>query len=261
MTVKQAQTWRRWAGWLGTLAAGLLVLAMLDLVIVRQRTAFNVLQVLPGQEVAIDGPLAEKTAVQDLTYTTDSPDLELVFDETFTGFWLGGQMWRGRLRIRPTAAPGKYLLQVQPRQPLAAVPPLPYRIQIHPDLPSWRRSSPSFFWRYLGFSPWWGVGLGLVGFLFAVGSTFWLSGQVDRALAREGVAEVYAVRRLPQGWELTFGLGQEHGLREGSKVLLLDLQGQPVEEVEVIAVRSRDAVALAMGAQRFTPGYKVKILR
>lgn len=259
MQLVRVQRWRRYAGWLGMLAALLLVAAMLDIVIVRQRSAFNVLEVLPGQEVPIDGPLAEKTAVRDLTYTTDCPDLELIFDDTFSGFWLGGQMWRGRLRVRPTAAPGKYLLQVQPRQPQQEVPPLPYRIRIHADLQSWCRSSPSLFWRYLGFSPWWGAATGLGLFLGTVALTFWLSGKVDQAMAREGVAEIYAVRRLPQGCELAFGLGSEHGLREGSRVLLLDPQGNPVEEVEVVAVSPQDAVAVALGSPRCTPGYKVKL--
>ncbi len=119
MTLELAQKLRRSLGWLGTLAAVLLLGAMVDIVVVRQRTPFNVLQVLPGQEEAIDGPLAEKTRVNDLEYTSDSPDLEVVFDETFTGFWLGGEKWRGRLRVKPTAKPGKYLVTIQPRQPFS----------------------------------------------------------------------------------------------------------------------------------------------
>lgn len=254
-----AQKLRRGLGWLGTLAAVFLLGAMVDIVVVRQRTPFNVVQILPGQEEAIDGPLAEKTRVSDLGYTSDSPDLEVVFDETYTGFWLGGEKWRGRLRVKPTAKPGKYLVTIQPRQPLVEAPPLPYRVYVHPDVGSWRRSSPSFCVRFLGLAPGWLAAMSL-GLLLLTGSViYWLSGRIDSALAAAGLAEVYQVRRSSEGWELSFGLGSDHGLQEGSWVWLLDPAGKQVAEMEVREVSRTHATARTSSGHRFAPGYLVQL--
>ena len=124
MDLSQARRFQSLAGRAGLMVGILLVAAMLDVVIARHRTDFNVMHVLPGQAEPIDGPLAEKTSVEELTYQSDSPDLKVAFDETLAGFWMGGQMWRGKLLVGSQIRPGKYTLSVRPKNPVVDHPPL-----------------------------------------------------------------------------------------------------------------------------------------
>ena len=122
MDLSQARRFQSLAGRAGLIVGILLVAAMLDVVIARHRTDFNVMHVLPGQVEPIDGPLAEKTSVEELTYQSDSPDLKVAFDETHAGFWMGGQMWRGKLLVGSQIRPGKYTLSVKPKNPVVGPP-------------------------------------------------------------------------------------------------------------------------------------------
>ena len=155
MDLSQARRFQSLAGRAGLMVGILLVAAMLDVVIARHRTDFNVMHVLPGQVEPIDGPLAEKTSVEELTYQSDSPDLKVAFDETHAGFWMGGQMWRGKLLVGSQIQPGKYTLSVRPKNPVSDRPPLVYRVTVYPDYSAWRQSSKSYLTRYGGLSPWW----------------------------------------------------------------------------------------------------------
>ncbi len=78
-------------------------------------------------------------------------------------------------------------------------------------------------------------------------------------MAAAGLAEVYQVRRSSEGWELSFGLGSDHGLRAGSWVWLLDPAGKQVAEMEVLEVSRTDATARTSGDYSFAPGYLVQL--
>ena len=154
MDLSQARRFQSLAGRAGLIVGILLVAAMLDVVIARHRTDFNVMHVLPGQAEPIDGPLAEKTSVEELTYQSDSPDLKVSFDETHAGFWMGGQMWRGQLRVGSQIQPGKYTLSVKPKNPVVDHPPLVYRVTVYPDYSAWRAE-----FQVVSDPLWWSVAL------------------------------------------------------------------------------------------------------
>jgi hypothetical protein len=257
MNLSQAQLYRLLAGKAGLILGILLVAAMLDVVIARHRTDFNVMHVRPGQVEPIDGPLAEKTSVEDLTYQSDSPDLQVVFDETHAGFWLGGQMWRGQLKVGTQIRPGKYTLSVMPKNPVSDRPPLVYRVTVYGDRYSWQQSSKSYLTRYSGLSPWWVIAFSFGSLVLFGGLIFLLSGRVDALMARSGKAEVYRVRRVPNGYEIGFGLGTDHRVHPGAKLTLYNQDGLPLGRIEVVEASAQDAVAVGEFNQEIQVGFLV----
>jgi hypothetical protein len=257
MNLSQVSRYRSMAGRAGLLVGILLVVAMVDVVIARHRTEFNVLHVLPGQVEPIDGPLAEKTKVEELTYQSDSPDLKVAFDETHTGFWLGGQMWRGKLVVGKQIPPGKYTISVSPKDPVSDRPPLVYRINVYGDRYAWRQHSPSYVTRYTDVSPWWVIA-GSFGSLALIGVViFLISGQIDALMARSGRAEVYRATRVPNGYEIAFGLGSDHGVFPGSRLTLYAPSGRQVGQIEVMEASARDAVGFGEFNQEIQAGFMV----
>lgn len=257
MNLSQACRYQSLAGRVAFLVGILLILAMVDVVITRHRTEFNVLHVLPGQEESIDGPLAEKIKVEELTYQSDSPDLKVVFDETYSGFWLGGQMWRGKLQVGRDIPPGKYTFSVGPKDPVSDRPPLVYRVTVYPDHATWRQNSKSYVTRYAGLSAWWVIAGSFMLLALLGGGIFVLSGRIDALLAQSGKAEVYRVRRAPQGYEIGFGLGTDHGVHPGSRLALFDQDGQLLGRIEVVEASARDAVAIGEFNQEIRDGFLV----
>jgi hypothetical protein len=257
MDLSQARRFQSLAGRAGLLVGILLVAAMLDVVIARHRTDFNVMHVLPGQNEPIDGPLAEKTSVEELTFQSDSPDLKVVFDETHAGFWLGGQMWRGKLLVGSEIQPGKYTLSVRPKNPVSDRPPLVYRVTVYPDYYTWRQSSKSYLTRYCGLSPWWAIAFSFGALALLGGVIFLMSGRVDALMAQSGKAEVYRVSRIENGYEIKFGLGTVHGIQPGSHLTLFGKDGQPLGRIKVVEVSAQDAVAVGEFNQEVKAGFLV----
>jgi len=243
MDIARAQYYRRLAGKIGLLAGLVLLVGLLDGVVTRHRTPYNVVEVLPGQTVELTGPITENVSgTGDLVAETSSDHLRLSFESIFAGYWFGGEMWRGWLQVAPDTPPEKYTLTVKLRDPQTKQPPLVFRINVYPDTASLNRHAISLVQRHAGVSPWWVVALALP-VLLAVGLTvFVLSGTIDRFLAQGGKAEVYRVIRRPDGCEVGFGLGDQHGLRIGDRLTLCDPTGHPVGTVEVLDVSAADAV-------------------
>lgn len=257
MDLSQASRYRSLAGTAGLIIGIFLLLAIVDVVIVRHRTEFNVMHVLPGQVEPIDGPLAEKTKVGELSYESDSPDLKIVFDETHAGFWLGGQMWRGKLLVGRQIQPGKYTISVRPKDPLADKPPLVYRVNVYSDRNAWRQNSTSYCTRYANLSPWWVI-IGSFGSLVLIGALiFLMSGRVDALMAKSGKAEVYRATRVPNGYLVGFGLGTDHGVHPGSRLTLYDQNGRHVGQIEVTEASARDAVGFGEFNQEIRAGFMI----
>ena len=98
----------------------------------------------------------------------------------------------------------------------------------------------------------------VVAFFPAIGFfalVFFLSQRIERLLAQEGKAEIYRVRQTELGIEISFGLGRDQGLEEGTRLNLFDEKGQSLGTVEVRTVTAGDAMALVAEKQRVRPGY------
>lgn len=262
MTLEQASRWRNLVGKAGALLCAFVFLAVLDGLIARFREPPGVIKVLPGSSVEINGPAtAEVRDVRDLSYESSSQHLHLSFAAVHKGYFLGGDMWRGHLKVSPLIQPGEYHLSVRPRGQTPPPPLPPFRILVYPDSISLQQSYTSFIQRYVGHSPWL-VALGLLPLaLLAFGAVFFLSQKMADLLAQSGRAEVYRVLRRDEGFEIHVGLGTKHGVHPGALLAITDETGQMLGTVAVEEASWDSSWATLKTEQEIRPGYLATLLK
>ncbi len=262
MQLQQALWWRALIGKIGMLCFFLALLAVIDGLAGKFFEPTNVFQVLPGEEVAANGPLPEDIKqTEQLTYTSDAPGLTLAFDTIHSGYFLGGNMWRGRLQVGPDLRPGKYTVTIRPRDYPPEKPGYQLRVVVHPDALSLRRSSSSLFKRHTGYSPYWLAAALLPGIGFAFGAMLYLARHIDTLEAAQGLAEIYYAKRQEGLWCLSFGLGRRHGLTVGDQIAILDPQGTYIGSGQITEATDTDATALMASEQLIRPGYFASLPR
>jgi len=256
MDLTQAARWRNYAGKAGALFALLAMLSVVDGLVAQFREPADLIQALPEDQVAVNGTLRQEVrSLQDLTCTSDSPHLSLVFDALHRGYFLGSDMWRGHLTVAPGTPPGEYRLRVAARNPATPAPPQTFRIRVYADPTSRQQAAKSLWRRYGGVSPWLAAAALVPGVLLSFAGVFLLSQQMEALLARAGRAEVYRVVKKDGEYLIAFGLGTAHGLKVGANVTLLDPEGLPAGQATVAEVADRDAAAAT--SQEIRPGYLV----
>jgi hypothetical protein len=256
MTLDRISRWRKWAGIAGAVFCLLSMLAVIDTLVARFKQPLSLFQVLPEAILEIQGPLREAVDTpQKLSFQVDSQEIRIDFEGVQTGYWMGGYLWRGRLIIGPEARPGLYSLKVLGPGKAATPPFPPFQIRVFGDPESYRRNLPSLIQRYSGIVPWVAAVFAFIPALGFFTLVFFLSQRIDSLLSREGKAEIYRVRQTEQGIEISFGLGRDQGLKEGTRLNVFDEKGESLGTVEVLSVTAGDAVALASEEQGARPGY------
>ncbi len=256
MDLVQLSKWRNLAGKAGAIFCFLAFVALLDGLIGLLREPANVVRVLPGMAVEINGGLtAEVKGVQDLEFVSSSEQLRVSFDAVHKGYFLGGEMWRGQLTVSSRIQPGEYSLTVRPRKSTAAAPT--FRILVFSDAASLQLSRKSLIRRYWGCSPFGVAASCLPMILLAFGGVYYLSGQREALLAQTGQAEIYRVLRREDGYEIRFGLGTAQGLGPGSQVNIINDQGQTVGTAQVEESSLTDSAAVVTGDREIKEGYLV----
>jgi hypothetical protein len=208
--------------------------------------------------VKINGQIPENIKkTEELIYDSDSPDLTVGFEAIHSGYYLGGNMWRGHLLAGKEISPGKYTISVRPREFPPDKPAQQFRVVVHQNIKSQREASWSITRRLTGLSPYLiaAAFLPLIG--ITMGLVFLLSRRIEKFQIESGLAEIYQVIPSEGNYLLGFGMGQEHGLNPGDRVTLLDPGGNYVGFAVVERTSDRDAVALATTAQKIRPGYLV----
>jgi hypothetical protein len=262
MDLPHATRLRSLAGYTAAFFCLLMFMAVLDGLIAKFREPFNVFQVLPGAEVEINGPLPEDVKqINALTYISNSPHLKIEFETLHSGYFLGGNMWRGRLVVSPDTPPGKYALAVRLPQSSSQKPPPPYGVVVFADQLSLRLSSRSLILRHSGLSPW----LAAVVFVPVLGVNllvvFRYSRRIEELLAKEGLAEIYKVNRGEGYYLIAFGFGDKHGLTLGQEFTILDPEGHQVGDGKVQELTPTDAIGKTWVEQMIRPGYLVSLKR
>jgi len=256
MSLDQIKVWRNWAGRIGAFLCILLLLVIFDALVARFREPLNQFSGLPGDRLAVNGPLAEKTnQVGDLTYQANSSGIQLEFKAIQSGFWLGGSQWIGSLRISPVTPPGEYQLIIRPKGKPVEKSSFLFRIQVYKDLREWQRNSKSFLVRTFGIYTWQAGLFLLISILFFFGLVYYLSQQTERLLAEQGKAEVYRVRKGETGFEIFFGLGSKQGIRKGSNLVLINQQGETLGSIIAGEVHENHSTALIDPSWAVRPGF------
>jgi hypothetical protein len=157
-------------------------------------------------------------------------------------FWFGGRMWRGKVLVDASCAPGEYNIDVHAGDP--ATKPLAVVIaRVFESEAELLKNSGSMISLWFGVSPWQVAGCFAVVLLLCFGAVYRISGKRDAALAALGRAEVFRVVQGEDGFEVYFGLGTEHGVQPGMRLTLYDERGVPLGQVTVLQSVPKDSVA------------------
>jgi hypothetical protein len=258
MDLGQVNRWRDLASKAGAILCVIALLALVDGLLVHFREPANLVKVLPGAVTAINGELTDEAhSVEELTFATSSDQLQVNFEAIHKGYFLGGDMWRGRLIVGPGIAPGEYSLAVLPKRTASPRKAPAFRILVFPEALSLQKSSTSLIRRWFGISAFTVAAGCLPGILLAFGAVYWLSGKREALLAATGRAEVYRVTRGDGGCEIHFGLGTAQGMSPGAGVAIYDEGGQQVGTGTVEASNRRVSVAQVTSDQEIKVGYLV----
>ena len=247
MTPEPLCVLRKTTGRVGAVFCLLIAIVLVDSLISRFVYEFNVFYTKVDGRYDLIGGMPEKSEkLEDLVAETDSPEVVLEFSEVFSGFWLGNTMWRGKVRVSPNALPGEYVIKVRDAIDKKINPALVFLAKVYPDALSLRKSHGPYLERYYGITAGWAASilfpvLGII-MLF----NFIISSCLEKALADTGQAEVYMVKRVPEGVRIAFSLGKKQGLKRGEQLDILNSLGAAVGEAEVLAPGETDSIAAAV---------------
>ncbi len=258
MDLGQVSHWRDLASKIGAAFCVIALLTLVDGLLVHFREPPSLIKTLPGAHVDINGELTDEVhSVQELTFTSDSAQLTVTFATIHKGYFLGGDMWRGRLSVGRHISPGEYSLSVIPKRTASPRKAPAFRIIVFPNALSLQKSSTSLIRRWFGIYAFVVAAGCMPGILLAFGAVYLLSGRREALLAAAGQAEVYRVTRTADGCEIRFALGASHGLGPGAKIVIHDAAGGPVGSGTVEASDQKHSVAQVTCDQEIKVGYLV----
>ena len=235
---------RRASGAASAVLFGLCLLFVLGGITARYRLGFNVLEMIPGQSLAVNGPMPVKAeGVAGLVVEGGSGGVGLSLEEVYTGYWFGGRMWKGTVRADSSSRAGEYVLSVKDPSEGAANPQSRFRVKVRENARDLRRHSPYYSVRLAGARPFPLAASLFVVVLFTVLCTFLASRGLEIHMAKEGKAEIYMLKKSQEGFHITFGLGTSHGVRPGMELLVLCGNGSPVARAAVVSCTAGESTA------------------
>jgi hypothetical protein len=204
-------------------------------------------QALPGDKVPITAVLPPgASALSEMRVLGGDDTVTLTPEELFTGFWLGGTMWRGTIAVGPSAAPGPrtFVLEGPPLLPGSReIPPQAYTVTVYEGSQALQDASPFLLTRETGLNP---FTASLVLFLLALPpgvAGFLASRRLEQLLTLEGKGVVYRVKETEEGLVIAFSLGSRQGLAPGAAVSIIDAAGRTAGVATVTASMPLDATA------------------
>ncbi len=258
MNLEQVTRWRDLGSKIGAALCVIALLSLVDSLLVHFREPANLIKVLPGAVVQINGELTDEAhSIQELTFVSNSDEIKVAFEAIHKGYFLGGDMWRGRLLVGPQIAAGEYSLTVLPKRTVSPRKAPAFRIVVFPDALSLQKSSTSQIRRLFGISGFMVAAVCLPGILLAFAAVFFLSGKREAWLAAAGQAEIYRVVRGEGGAEIRFALGTAQGLSPGTRVIIYNAGGQQVGTATVEESNPTDSAAQVTTDQEIKVGYLV----
>lgn len=261
MNLNQAILWRSRVARITAVFCILFVFLAVDGLVAGFRHPWNLLELLPGESVKINGNVSHRIeGVEELRYSSSSDLLRVSFEETHTGFWFGGQMWRGLLSLDNQIRPGSYTVAITTTTNPHNRPPDQFRVEVFPDAKTLQKNARSLIRRWFGISPW--LAFAVMGLITGVGIgvVYLISHQKEKLLRLEGMAEIYHAAPAEKGQEVLFSLGASSGVKAGDRLALLDSDGLPTGHVQVLKVSETDALALVESERPAVAGWLVRKL-
>ena len=237
--------WQKRAGLVAMVALAGALLALADALVGGLSGAQGQIELIPGSRYEISGPMPPRTeAIKDFVIDGQPADgsVRLLPETVFSGYWFGGNMWRGVIEVAETARESTSVIAVKDRFGEKQNPALVFKVQIWPDQATSNAHSSSFLTRKTGYSPYFfAVGLALTG-LIAAGCNF-LSGRLwARHLARHNCGEIYKLRQTEQATEITCELHCAGVLKPGMQAAIYRPSGEYLSPATIALCEPHDIV-------------------
>ena len=251
---------RKTAGFCGAALLCLVLAFLVDGMIAGGRKDPDAYDLLPGQSLTLSETMprgAER--LQDLILRASHPGISLALKETFSGFWLGGTLWRAEGTLAGDLPPGAYTVAVLYQNGTEVTPKQHFTIIAHQDARAIQAASLSLTTRLTGRSPYL-LAACLLPLAFApMLASLILSRKIARALRQQGMAEVYRAMATPEGQKIFFSLGASLGLGLGHAVEVLDERAETVlGRALVVQTTAEEAEAVMQDGAQVRPGVLVR---
>ncbi|MFZ5426058.1 MAG: hypothetical protein ACOZEN_03725 [Thermodesulfobacteriota bacterium] len=203
---------------------------------------------VPGETVSFTSPLPPGAgSLEEMKITGGDADVALKPEGLYTGFWLGGTMWKGSIAVTGGAASGErvFTLEGPPLEHSGKGPAgIVIRVTVYKDALAKQKASASMITRVFGVRPYM-VSLAALGLAIIPGvAGFAASRRVERLLTLDGKGVVYMMKRTGDDAVIGFSLGSRQGLAPGMTVPLFDRQGRGIGFARVTESLPSDATAV-----------------
>ncbi len=258
MNLEQISRIRKKLGLIGALFCLVIFFGVVDSVLMQMLKEHFTVNMLPGESIKVNGPMPERIKDKsELTYVSETRSLLVEIERVHTGYWLGGNLWNGRVKAMEHINPGSYRFMVRPVE-LEEDEAFPvFTAYVYASASELRENSKSFFYRNFGFMPWW---LSLICLPMAV-CFFWLvyklSRQREVLLLKSGKADIVRIKSSGDKQEIAFGLGKKQGVEQGTALVLLDESGTPLGSFRVAKAFDNCSLAVVTDKCPVTPGCMV----
>ncbi|MDD4952611.1 MAG: hypothetical protein PHV85_08685 [Desulfovibrionaceae bacterium] len=193
----------------------------------------------PHLDLGIGEEADEAMTEEALDFVSDNPLLNVRFLE------VKGRFWRGLLEVPRDAKPGDYSLTVFLTGMSFAGEPR-YTVKVYSDENAYKAQFRSYTERRFGFRPIWIAVAALFLLVYCLYASYRRSERRLSVLQSEGVGPIYklAKPRKATQWEVLFGLGARHGVKQGDRLVLLDRNMNVVGEITASKVEDEASWAL-----------------
>ena len=237
---------RRLQGRVGLLTTLLFCSAILSLIDAFRGGMFGnngYVELLPGQVHPISGPMpAGVNKPEEMVIVGEPKDgsVRLNPNAHFSGFWFGGDMWRGTLTAAENAPEAEHVILVKDDARGKQNPILVFRIRVWRDLATKHAHSPSFITRKTGLKPFACAGVLAALGLVAGWANFVLGRRWTRLLAAESCAEIYRIGSDAEGLILCCE-APKTPVAEGAGCAVYHPDGEQLPPAVLVQVEKREA--------------------
>jgi len=253
---------RRQAGFCGAVILCLVLALTIDGMIAGGRKDPNAFNLLPGQSLALSDVMPRGAEQLDtLSLRASNPGISLKLTETFSGFWLGGTLWRAQLALPADMPLGDYAVDMYYQNGTLATPRQKFDIHVLKDDKAVQAASLSATMRILGVSPYALAALLLPLAVLPMVASFLLSRKITLTLRKRGMSEIFRAMASPEGQRIFFTLADANALPADTEIQVLDERGQhPLGTARIFTVGKGDAEAVMQNGVQIRPGALAKFL-
>jgi len=253
---------RKLAGLCGAVILCLALAFTVDGMIAGGRKDPNAFNLLPGQSLSLSDimPRGAET-LSALSLRASDPNISLRLTETFSGFWLGGTLWRAELALPPAIAQGDYAVAMFYQNGTEATPRQVFSIHVLKNAAAVQAASLSFTTRAFGVSPYLLAALLLPLSALPMFASYKLSRKISQTLRAHGMAEIYRAMASPEGQRIFFSLPTQRAPAPQAALEVLDERGQKtLGTALVFAVTKGDVEAIMQNGVQIRPGTLARLV-